>query len=207
MKAHEFVSAVQESAPIPDQDHAEQAVRATLAVLGQRLSTEAKDLVAQLPPELADAIPTDGSVERFGLGEFYDRDEAGRELAGRLTAHLGRDDVVVLALPRGGMPVAAHVARALGAAGRARGAQARAPAYRDGRSAVGVRGTVAILVDDGLAIGSTWALREHVDELVCAYTPEPFYAIGQGYRDFCQTEAEEVRSALQGTAGAQESER
>ena len=73
MKAHEFVSAVQESARIPDHEHAEQAVRATLAVLGQRLSTEAEDLAAQLPPELAEAMPTDGSVERFGLGEFYDR--------------------------------------------------------------------------------------------------------------------------------------
>lgn len=73
MKAHEFVSAVQESAGIPDHEHAEQAVRATLAVLGQRLSTEAQDLAAQLPPELAEAMPTDGAVERFGLEEFYAR--------------------------------------------------------------------------------------------------------------------------------------
>ena len=80
MKTHEFVSAVQDSARIPDHDHAEQAVRATLNVLGQRLSTEAQDLVAQLPPELAEAVPTDGSVERFGLQEFYERvaDKEGR---------------------------------------------------------------------------------------------------------------------------------
>jgi uncharacterized protein (DUF2267 family) len=80
MKTHEIVSAVQESARIPDAAHAEQAVRATLAVLGQRLSTEAADLAAQLPPELAEVLATDGSAERFGLEEFYERvaDREGR---------------------------------------------------------------------------------------------------------------------------------
>lgn len=80
MKTHEFVSAVQDSARIPDHHHAEQAVRATLNVLGQRLSTEAEDLAAQLPPELAEALPTDGSVDRFGPQEFYTRvaDQEGR---------------------------------------------------------------------------------------------------------------------------------
>lgn len=73
MQEHEFVSAVQQSACIPDHEHAEQAVRATLMVLGQRLSTEAAGLAAQLPGELADAMPTDGSVERFDLAEFYRR--------------------------------------------------------------------------------------------------------------------------------------
>lgn len=73
MKTHEIVSAVQQSVGTLDHDHAEQAVKATLTVLGQRLSTEAQDLAAQLPPELAEAMPTDGSVERFGLAEFYDR--------------------------------------------------------------------------------------------------------------------------------------
>lgn len=73
MQTHEFVSAVQESARIDDHAHAEQAVRATLTVLGQRLGSEAQDLAAQLPAELAEALPTDGSVERFELPEFYDR--------------------------------------------------------------------------------------------------------------------------------------
>jgi putative phosphoribosyl transferase len=46
---------------------------------------------------------------------FADRRDAGRALAGRLAHHAGRDDVVVLGLPRGGVPVADEVARALGA--------------------------------------------------------------------------------------------
>ncbi len=80
MKTHEFISAVQNSARIPNHQHAEQAVRATLNVLGQRISAEAADLAAQLPPEFAEALPTDGSVERFGLVEFYERvaDREGR---------------------------------------------------------------------------------------------------------------------------------
>ena len=73
MKTHELVSAVQQSARIAEPDHAKRAVQATLSVLGQRLSTEAADLAAQLPPELADAMPTDGAVQRFGLAEFYER--------------------------------------------------------------------------------------------------------------------------------------
>ena len=49
------------------------------------------------------------------LTRFRDRREAGRVLAQELTAYAGRPDVVVLALPRGGVPVAYEVARALGA--------------------------------------------------------------------------------------------
>lgn len=216
---------------------------------------------------------------------FADREEAGRELAAGLTAYAGRDDVVVLALPRGGAPVAAPVARALGAPldvlvvrklglpGQpevAMGAIAgvgdcvelvrnervlsvasvseedfrgvherelhelrrREAAYRDGRPAVVVREKVVVLVDDGLATGSTMlaavaavrqqhparlvvavpvgsadtcaALRRDADEVVCAWTPEPFYAVGQGYRDFSATEDDEVRAVLQETVAAQE---
>lgn len=214
---------------------------------------------------------------------FVDRDEAGRELAGELTACIGRDDVVVLALPRGGVPVAAPVARALGAPldvlvvrklgvpGRpelAMGAVAgvgdsvelvrnervlsvvtvpeedfravqeqelhelrrREEAYRGGRPAVVVRDKVVVLVDDGLATGSTMLaavkavrrkdparlvvavpvgaadtcaeLRHEADEVVCAWSPDPFYAVGQGYRDFRPTEDDEVRAVLQDTADA-----
>lgn len=58
MNADQFVSAVRESARIDTREHAEQAVRATLKVLGQRLAGEASDLAAQLPPELTVDMPT-----------------------------------------------------------------------------------------------------------------------------------------------------
>jgi uncharacterized protein (DUF2267 family) len=61
------------SAGIDTHDHAEQAVRATLTVLGRRLSTEAHDLAAQLPPELADRLDAGPEVERFDVDEFYRR--------------------------------------------------------------------------------------------------------------------------------------
>src|SRR5215467_896683 len=136
---------------------------------------------------------------------FIDRRHAGRALASRLTNYAGRDDVIVLALPRGGVPVASEVARALGAPldvflvrklgapGQeelAMGAIAsggvvvinsevvealrisartvqeeveyerqelarREAIYRGGRPALDVRDKTVILIDDGLATGST----------------------------------------------------
>jgi predicted phosphoribosyltransferase len=96
--------------------------------------------------------------------------------------------------------------------------------YRGNRPPPAVRGKTVILVDDGLATGSTMlaavrALREqgparivmavpvaspdtcellkaYVDEVVCAVTPEPFYAVGLWYSDFSQTSDEEVRELL-----------
>jgi predicted phosphoribosyltransferase len=96
--------------------------------------------------------------------------------------------------------------------------------YRDGRPFPDVRGKTVILVDDGLATGSTMraaaaALRQQgparlvvavpagspetcaefsaeVDEIVCAITPDPFYAVGVWYDDFTQTTDEEVRALL-----------
>lgn len=216
---------------------------------------------------------------------YTDRDEAGRELAGRLTAYLGRDDVVVLGLPRGGVPVAAPVAAALGAPldvvvvrklglpGQpelAMGALAgvgdavevvrnervlalaevsdeafrevhdrelvelrrREQAYREGRPAAPVRDRVVLLVDDGLATGSTMraavaavrrqqpesivvavpvgaadtceALRRDAEEVVCGWTPASFGAVGQAYRDFRATGDEQVRALLRETSGAEE---
>ena len=205
---------------------------------------------------------------------FADRRQAGKVLATRLSHLTGRDDVVVLGLPRGGVPVAYEVARALhapldvfvvrklGLPGHeeyAIGAIAsggirvvnreaaalygisdatidaverteraelvrRERAYRDGRPLVPVAGRVAVLVDDGLATGSTMRaavlaarqlrpsrivvavpvgsreacadLGEAADEVACASTPEPFWAVGLFYEDFSQTGDEEVRRLL-----------
>jgi predicted phosphoribosyltransferase len=209
---------------------------------------------------------------------YRDREDAGRQLAGRLRAYAHRPDVLVLALPRGGVPVAYQVAKALdvpidvylvrklGVPGReelAMGAIAtggvrvlndevvryldippavidrvaaeeqeelerRELAYRGGRPAPEVRGRTVILIDDGLATGSTMraaiaALRRQepsrivvavplaapstceelaveVDEMVCAQTPEPFRAVGIWYYDFAPTTDEEVRDLLERAA-------
>jgi len=205
---------------------------------------------------------------------FRDRHEAGRVLATRLLAYANRPDVLVLALPRGGVPVGFEVAHALkapldvflvrklGVPGHeelAMGAlasggvrvlnedvvrQLRIPdavidavareeqrelerrdrLYRDGRPPIDVRGRTVILVDDGLATGSTMRAailalrRQHpaaivvavpvaaattcaefaseVDDVVCASTPEPFYAVGLWYADFTQTTDQQVHDLL-----------
>jgi predicted phosphoribosyltransferase len=205
---------------------------------------------------------------------YADRRDAGRYLANKLTKFADRPDVTVLALPRGGVPIAFEVARALHApldvflvrklglpgreelamgaiasggvrvlnesvvrALRVPGAMIEAAAaaeqkelerreriYREDRPHPDVRGRTVILVDDGLATGSTMraavaALRQQgparivvavpigstetcsemhqeADEVVCAQTPEPFYAVGLWYSDFAQTTDEEVHDLL-----------
>lgn len=214
---------------------------------------------------------------------FNNRTEAGKYLASQLTNFANREDVVVLALPRGGVPVAYEVAlalrvpldiflvRKLGVPGHeelAMGAIAtggvrvlntdvvdylqipnrvidavaneemlelkrRERAYRGDGTPPEVRGKTVILVDDGLATGSTMraaaaALRQQnparivvavpvsapqtcneyrmgVDEIICAATPEPFYGVGQWYIDFSQTSDQEVSDLL--ARARQESER
>ncbi len=216
---------------------------------------------------------------KLDTDRFLNRRAAGAELAERLSEYRGRDDVVVLALPRGGVPVAYEVARALGAAmdvfvvrklgtprhpELAMGAIAsggvrvlnhdvvtwyripleviddvtrqeqaelerREQAYRDGREPVALRGRAVVLIDDGLATGSTMKaavqavgahaparvvvavpvgapdtcreLREIADEVVCAREPAAFAAVGEWYRDFGQTADEEVRELLHQAAG------
>jgi putative phosphoribosyl transferase len=216
---------------------------------------------------------------------FRDRGEAGRVLARELDRYAGRDDVVVLALPRGGVPVAHEVAKALGApldvfvvrklgvpghrelamgavasggalvldeglirslrigdaeiqqtiAAELRELERRERAYRDGRDLPELAGKTVILVDDGLATGSTMraaalAVREHhparivvavpvaaaetcdelrdeVDEIICAVTPRPFHAVGLWYDDFSQTSDEEVRELLAQAAEPEEGSR
>jgi putative phosphoribosyl transferase len=205
---------------------------------------------------------------------FIDRRNAGLVLASRLAKYAGRDDVVVLALPRGGVPVAYEVASALGvpmdvflvrklgtpghrelamgaiASGGVRvlnedvvhwygisdsaieriareeqeELERRERAYRDDRPAPDLTNKIVILIDDGLATGSTMraaaqAVRARrpsrvivavpvgagqtcaelaavADEVICARMPEPFSAVGQWYVNFDQTDDDEVRELL-----------
>jgi len=205
---------------------------------------------------------------------FRNRTDAGRQLAARLGRYADRADVLVLALPRGGVPVAYEVAkelkapldvflvRKLGVPGHeelAMGAIAsggvrvlnedivdylripdevidavaaieqrelerREHVYRDARPPPDVKDRVAILIDDGLATGSTMRaataslrlleprrivvavpvsspetcdeFRTEVDEIICAVTPENFQGVGLWYEDFSQTSDGEVRDLL-----------
>ena len=205
---------------------------------------------------------------------FKDRHEAGVALASLLKGYARRDDVIVLALPRGGVPVAFEVAaalqlpldvfsvRKLGVPGHpelAMGAIAsggvqvlnedvlawyqpsadtveavaraefrelerRERVYRKGRPLAPVEGRIVILVDDGLATGSTMRaavesvrqlhagsvvvaapvgardtcamLRRVADEVVCVMTPDHFVAVGAWYEDFRETSDEEVQRLL-----------
>jgi predicted phosphoribosyltransferase len=205
---------------------------------------------------------------------FRDRTDAGRALARRLAEWTNHPDALILALPRGGVPVAYEIARelhlpmdvflvrklgvpghvelAMGAiatggvrvlnedvvgplnisrstidavtASEERELARRSREYRDDRPPPGVRGMTIILVDDGLATGSTMraaieALRlqhptriiaaspvgapavcaemsEIADQMVCAITPEPFHAVGLWYEDFSETTDGDVRDLL-----------
>jgi predicted phosphoribosyltransferase len=235
----------------------------------------------------ADAIRGANRIERASgqrehdwnvdTGLFPDRRAAGRALARGLGAYADRTDVIILALPRGGVPVGYELARALSApldvflvrklgvpgheelgfgalasggvrtlndevvrgldideatiervtAKEARELERRDRAYRGDRARPQVAGRVVILVDDGLATGSSMRvaieairgqqpdrivvavpvappeacreIRDQVDEIVCLMTPEPLTAIGLWYEDFTPTSDDEVREIL--TAG------
>lgn len=201
---------------------------------------------------------------------FRDRKQAGELLARKLTKYANREDVVVLAIPRGGVPVGFEVARALHAPldvfivrklgvpwqeELAFGAVAtggirvldeqiveslqltpeqiekvterenkelerRERVYRGKRAALAVKGKLVLLVDDGIATGSSMLagitalrqlepaqiivatpvappttcarLRKKADDLVCVSTPESFFAIGQFYDNFLPTSDAEV---------------
>jgi putative phosphoribosyl transferase len=209
---------------------------------------------------------------------FENRAEAGQKLATKLARYANRPDVLVLALPRGGVPVAYEVARTLrapldvfivrklgvpGYEELAMGAIAsggvrvmnddiarnfdfpqtaidsivqreeaelrrRDRLYRGNRPAPNVHGRTVILVDDGLATGSTMRaaavalrrmgpskvivavpvaapetcaeFRSEVDDVICFATPDPFMAVGAWYADFSQTSDQEVRDLLEQAA-------
>ena len=205
---------------------------------------------------------------------FRDRAEAGDLLASRLSGLADRDDVIVLALPRGGVPVGYEVANALrvafdvfvvrklGVPGHeelAMGAIAsggvrlvnhdvvdalgippavidqaarreqvelerRERLYRGSRPLIPLANKTVVLVDDGLATGSTMRaavtavgqqqpariivavpvgasstceeLASEADEVICLRSPDPFVAVGLWYRDFTPTSDHEVRTLL-----------
>lgn len=205
---------------------------------------------------------------------FRNRTEAGRLLGATLAGRDWPKDSIVLALPRGGVPVAFEVARALGlpldvivvrklgvpwqpelamgaiasggvrvldqqlirmegispedveaiAACEEQEAERREHLYRAGHPALELRHRTVILVDDGLATGSTMQaavkcvkslqpsavivavpvasrracaqLSDTADECVCLAVPEPFVAVGEWYQDFRQTSDAEVRDLL-----------
>jgi putative phosphoribosyl transferase len=211
---------------------------------------------------------------------FRDRLEAARQLAAELKTRNLPKDLVVLALPRGGVPMGAEVAKELGAAldvvvvrkigvpfqpelamgamagnnvrtldrdlirqlgisdedvekviaREARELERREKLYRSGRPAPDLRNRTAILVDDGLATGSTMVaaveyvksfqpasvivavpvgtkqasdhVRKAGAECVCLAMPEPFFAVGEWYEDFRQVEDLEVQNILARSAGA-----
>lgn len=110
---------------------------------------------------------------------FRDRIDAGTALAAQLLAYKNRPDVLVLALPRGGVPVAFVVAEAL-----------RAPLDVLLVRKLGVPG------HEELAMESCAALQKSTDAVVCVKTPQPFYGVGQWHDDFSQTTDQEVRQLL-----------
>ncbi|HET7214573.1 MAG TPA: phosphoribosyltransferase [Terriglobia bacterium] len=210
---------------------------------------------------------------------FQNRTEAGRKLASKLSDYSGQADLLVLALPRGGVPIGCEIARALHAQidvfvvrklgvpwnpELAMGAVAtggvrimeqetvrslaipseeiakvaareelelerRERAYRGSRAPHPVAGKKVILVDDGVATGSTMRagvaalrklkpariviavpvaphatcvmLRKLADEVVCAIEAEDFFAIGEWYEDFAQLSDRDVQNLLENASG------
>jgi putative phosphoribosyl transferase len=213
---------------------------------------------------------------------FSDRREAGRRLAELLRSLADEPDVIVLGLPRGGVPVAYEVAEALGAPldvfvvrklgvpgheeyamgaiasggirevnhevlrqlqlsneavaavehAERRELERRERLYRGDRPAPALCDRTVVLVDDGLATGSTMlaavaavrtqrprrvivavpvasreaceALRQKADACVAVFTPDPFYGVGLWYLDFNQTTDQEVERLLRAAGTARD---
>jgi putative phosphoribosyl transferase len=206
---------------------------------------------------------------------FRDRTDAGQQLATKLLAYANRADVIAVALPRGGVPVAAEVTQALNipleiclvrklgtpshkelamgaiasggvrmlnydilnklnipgdtvdevAAHELRELQRRNHVYRGDRPPLDVSDQIILLIDDGIATGSTMraaiailkaqhpariviavpvappetcqAMLKEVDEVVCVFQPDPLYSIGLWYENFAQITDPEVCHLLQ----------
>jgi predicted phosphoribosyltransferase len=114
--------------------------------------------------------------------KFKDRTEAGQKLAEALSKYKEKNNILLLALPRGGIPVAYEIAKALSL-----------PLDILLVRKLGVPG------HEEFAMGAiAWdnELEAEVDEVVCLYTPEPFYGVGQWYKDFSQTSDSEVQDIL-----------
>src|SRR5919198_382735 len=146
---------------------------------------------------------------------FRDRTEAGQLLAAQLGGYAGRADVLVLALPRGGVPVAYEVARALGApldvyVVRKLGVPGQEELAMGAIATGGVRvlneevvaalhipeATSVVVAVPTAAAATCEELRAEVDEVVSVLTPEPFYAVGLWYDDFAPPSDEEIRALL-----------
>src|SRR6266536_2777915 len=144
---------------------------------------------------------------------FQDRIDAGRQLTTRLTKYADRPDVIVLALPRGGVPVAFEVSQELNASldiflVRKLGVPGHEELAMGAIASGGVRVLNDDVVDylripgeviDAVPVSARQTCNEYrmgVDEIICAKTPEPFLGVGQWYRDFSQTTDEEVRELL-----------
>ncbi|MEO7097796.1 MAG: phosphoribosyltransferase [Luteolibacter sp.] len=213
-------------------------------------------------------------MNEIGAIRFKNRREAGRLLAAFLQGLPDEKDVVILALPRGGVPIAAEISKALGipfdvlivrklgvpgheefamgaiASGgvrvlsedvilqlgltlvdvdsviqrETRELERREYLYRGAQGGPAVAGRIVIVVDDGIATGSTMSaaiqllrqqkaeriivavpvapsdtverLREEADEVIVVLEPEPFGGVGRWYEDFSQTSDEEVQALL-----------
>lgn len=150
---------------------------------------------------------------------FNDRQDAGKALAQRLARFMDEHDVLVLALARGGVPVAHEIARTL-----------RIPLdiFEQGQSAQLVAGKTVIIVDEGIATGArvraaifalrqlnakrvvvampvaplrtVWELREEVDELITILAPARFFDVAEWYKDFAPVSDDQFYRLLEDAA-------
>lgn len=127
---------------------------------------------------------------------FDNRIDAGRQLAEALTDYQDDPKLIVLALPRGGIPVAHQVAESLDAPMdfflvRKLGL----PGHEE--LAMGAIASGGVCVLNESVVAQLDNPEEVIDEVVCAVTPQPFFGIGYWYEDFSQTTDEEVRQFLE----------